>query len=108
MNKLLLTAALVVFGVTGCASTATEKNGGTASQKMYTQDEKDAMSQEDKVSVFNESKSDDQQMICRKEVVTGTHRKRRVCRTVEQRRADSESAHEALGRMQQGATGGGN
>ena len=108
MNKLLLTSALVAFGISGCASTVTEDGGSAATQKMYTEAEKDAMTREEKVSVYNAGNSDDQQMVCRKEVVTGTHRKRRVCRTVAQRRADSESAHEALGRMQQGATGGGN
>ena len=108
MNKLLFIGALVAFGVAGCASTVTKENAGTTAQKMYTQEEKDAMPQKDKVAAYNEGKSDDQQMICRKEVVTGTHRKRRVCRTVAQRKSDSESAREALGRMQQGATGGGN
>ncbi len=107
MNKLIFASALVAFGVAGCASTVTEKSAGTAPQKMYTQDEKDAMTKDDKVSVYNEGKSDDQQMICRKVAVTGSHRKKRVCRTVAQRRLDSENAREALGRMQQGVTGGG-
>ena len=41
MNKLLLTGALVVFGITGCASTVTEDGGSAATQKMYTEAEKD-------------------------------------------------------------------
>ena len=108
MKKLLFMGALVAFGVAGCASTVTEENAGTTAQKMYTQDEKDAMPHKEKVAVFNEGKAEDQQMICRKEGVTGSHRKRRVCRTVAQRKSDSESAREALGRKQSGPTGGGN
>ncbi|UCC14476.1 MAG: hypothetical protein JSW21_00435 [Gammaproteobacteria bacterium] len=62
----------------------------------YTQEEKDAMTEEEKVAAYNESMSQDRdEIVCRRVQVTGSHFKQTVCKTraeMEQERQDAQDA----------------
>ncbi len=86
-------AALLCAGC-GAMTPTTEYK---AEAPVFTQEEKAEMGAEEIVAVHNDSVEEhDDIIICSKEVITGSHKKRRVCRTIGERRSDRESAQDAL------------
>lgn len=71
----------------------------------YTQEEKAAMSQEEKVAAYNDSMSQERdEIVCRRVQVTGSHFKKTVCKTRAEMAQEQADAQEAI-RRSQGRTG---
>ena len=90
--------AILLTGLVGCSSmpkSQTTKDLETAPQ--YTQEEKDAMTEEEKVALYNESMSTQKQkVVCRREKPLGSHISKTVCRTQDEIELDRELAKESL------------
>lgn len=101
MNKIavMLMSASILAVTAGCSSMPTSQTTQdlqTAPQ--FTEEEKEAMTTEEKVAVYNESMSQDKdELVCRREQVTGSHFKKTVCRTRAQLEAERRSGQDALG-----------
>lgn len=90
-------ALALVVGCSSMPTSQTTKDLDVAPQ--YTQEEKDAMTEEEKVALYNESMSvDKNELVCRREHVVGSHFKKTVCKTREEIAAERESAQEAMRR----------
>lgn len=103
---MLLAMAMLV---TGCASSGTEtKSTAAATAKpTFTEEEKANMTQEEKVAIHNATAEEEDQVICRREGITGSHKKRTVCRTVKQIQQDQDDARDSM-KSATGAASGGN
>ena len=101
---LIALAGLVLAAITGCASTTYQGTRDVQAGQTFTAEEKEAMTQEERVAVYNEQVREKDRLICRKEKRTGSHRSITVCRTVEEKEADETSARDALMRAR-GPTG---
>lgn len=88
--KNILTALAVAALLGGCASTS------NAPAKAAAQTAKAEMSEDEKLR--------EDEILCTREMRTGSHRKSRVCRTIEQRKQEQQAAREILRNTQ---TGGG-
>lgn len=94
-----LMSACILTLAAGCTSMPTSQ----ATQDLevapqFTEEEKAAMSTEEKVAVYNESMSQDRdQIVCRREEVTGSHFKKTVCRSRAEIEAERRAAQDALG-----------
>ncbi|HUO83411.1 MAG TPA: hypothetical protein VM616_11210 [Gammaproteobacteria bacterium] len=92
--------------VAGCASSASKD---TASGPKYTAEEKAAMTEEEKLAIYNENVRDKDRVTCTAQRSTGSHMTRRVCKSAEQRRVEREAAEDSLRnsrRLPAGETGG--
>jgi predicted kinase len=93
---LVFLALVMLAGCSSLPTSQTTKDLDVAPQ--YTQEEKDAMTEEEKVAAYNESMSQDKnKLVCRREVVVGSHFKQTVCRTRAEIEAQRRAAQEALG-----------
>jgi hypothetical protein len=91
-----LRAALIfsaLAAVAGCASSASKD---AASGPRYTAEEKAAMTEEEKLAIYNENVRDKDQVTCSAQRSTGSHMTRRVCKSYEEREAEREAAEDAL------------
>lgn len=105
MKTRYLLAALAAVAITGCASGASPGPASVRTAQAaptFTQDEIDQMSAEEKVAIYNSQQEEKNQIICRKTQVTGSHRKRTVCRTVELIRLEQEEARRTFENVQRG------
>ncbi len=105
MQMRYLLAALAAVAITGCASDAGNAPGAVKTAQnapTFTQEEKDQMTDEEKVAIFNSQEEEKNQIICRRTQITGSHRKRTVCRTIEQIRLDQEEARRSMQDIQVG------
>lgn len=105
MKTINLLVAVAAVAITGCASGGSpEPSPARIAQTTpaLTQSEKDQMSTEEKVAIYNTQQEERNQIVCRKITVTGTHRKRTVCRSVEQMRLEQEEARRAMQDIQTG------
>ena len=103
-TRYLLVAAAAV-AITGCASGGSpEPSPARTAQAApaFTQGEKDQMSTEEKVAIYNTRQEEKNQIVCRKITVTGTHRKRTVCRSIEQMQLEQEEARRVMQDIQTG------
>lgn len=98
---LLLSMALFAGG---CASSgSTQTPAPKVDAKTYTEAEKAAMSQEEKVAAYNEAQEDDDdKIVCTRHVKTGSHFRTTRCATAAQRRKEREEAQEAIQRASRG------
>lgn len=89
--------AALVFSVlaivAGCASPATRD---AASGPKFTEEEKAAMTEEEKLAIYNEQVREQDRVTCRPQRTTGSHMTRRVCRSAEDVRAEREAAEQAI------------
>ncbi|GBF30365.1 hypothetical protein MnTg04_00306 [bacterium MnTg04] len=113
MKTRYLLVALAAVAITGCASGASPDPAPVKTAQAaptFTQDEIDQMSTEEKVAIYNRQEEEKNQIVCRKIQVTGSHRKRTVCRTVELIRLEQEEARRMFENVQRGdaASVGGN
>ncbi len=106
MKNAVLTAlaGLVLVAIVGCTSTTYQGTRDVQAGPTFTEEEKEALTQEDRVAVYNEQVREKDRLICRREKRTGSHRSTMVCRTVEEKEADADSARDALMRAR-GPTG---
>lgn len=93
-------AACAMTLVAGCSSMPTSQTTkDLQAAPTYTQEEKDAMTEEEKVALYNESMSEDQnEIVCRRQHVVGSHFKKTVCKTRAEMALEQASAQEALRR----------
>ena len=99
MQTKYLLVALAAVLIMGCASGAGNepvpvKTAQTA--PTFTQEEKDQMTTEEKVAIYNTQEEEKDQIICRRTLITGSHRKRTVCRTIAQIEEEQENARRTL------------
>lgn len=89
---------LCVAGLAACSGMPTSqatKDLEVAPQ--YSQEQKDAMSEEQKVALYNESMSQEKdRVVCRRERPIGSHISRTVCRTRAEIEQDREMSRESL------------
>ena len=91
-----LLAATILFGCSNVPTSQATRDLDVA--PVYTQEEKNAMTQEEKVVAYNESMSQDRdKLICRRQEVVGTHFKKTVCKTRGEIEEERKAAQEALG-----------
>jgi TolA-binding protein len=95
---------LATAAIMGCASgpSTTPAPVKTAQAATFTAEEKAQMSQEEKVAIYNSQEEEKNQVICRRVVVTGSHRKRTVCRTIEQIQQEQDDARRSIQDIQIG------
>ena len=77
--------------------------GGCASSTPTAASSKSAPTTTTKVTMTDEELRK-QEILCTRETKTGSHRKTRVCRTLEQRKREREAAAEILNNTQTGGT----
>ncbi len=87
--------AAAVMVLSACASTP-DTETSAAEQPVFSEAEKAAMTADEKAEVYNQQAEEEDRVYCRKEVVTGSHRKRTVCRTASEIKRQSQSAQDAL------------
>ena len=100
-----LLVAVAAAAITGCASGGSpEPSPARTAQATpaFTQGEIDQMSDEEKVAIYNSQQEEKNRLICRKTHVTGSHKKRTVCRSVEQIRLEQEDARRKFDNVQRG------
>ena len=90
MKHLLCAAALTAL-LGGCASSTPSSTSPSVSKTAAVQKTQEQQYREDEIR-------------CTRETRTGSHRKTRVCRTVEQRRQEREDAQRTMDVIQQGGT----
>ena len=99
MMRILVSALTLGLLITlaGCAAPTSGKTKDLQVAPTYTEEEKAAMSSEEKVAAYNESMSDEKdELVCRREKPTGSHMSKTVCYTREQIEAQRNAAQEAL------------
>ena len=100
MREILIPTGMIlaVIGLSACSSmpsSQTSKDLDTAPQ--YTQEEKDAMTEEERIALYNESMSQKKnKVVCRREKPIGSHMSKTVCRTQAEIELDRELARESL------------
>jgi len=105
MQTKYLLVALAAVAITGCASGAGNEPAPMKTARAaptFTQEEKDRMTDEEKVAIYNTQEEEKSQLICRRTQITGSHRKRTVCRTIEQIREGQEDARRTMHDIQIG------
>lgn len=111
MQTRYLLVALAAVAITGCASGASPEPAPVKTAQAaptFTQDEIAQLSTEEKVAIYNSQEDDRSQIVCRQVQVTGSHRKRTVCRSIEQIRLEQDEARRLMQDIQIGnATGAG-
>ena len=97
----LFLAVLASSVLVGCASTEYQGTKDVKAGPTFTEGEKESMSDEEKLAIYNAQVRERDQVVCRRQVTTGSHRKRTVCFT----RAEKELAEDAARRSLNRATG---
>jgi hypothetical protein len=101
MNKIaaMLMSACMLAVTAGCSSMPTSQTTqDLESAPQFTEEEKAAMTTEEKVAVYNESMSQERdEIVCRRQQVTGSHFRKTVCRTRAEIEAERRSAQDAMG-----------
>ena len=101
---------LATAAIMGCASgpsttpapVKTAQAAAPTEAATFTAEEKDQMSQEEKMAIYNSQEKEKDQVYCRRVGITGSHRKRTVCRTIEQMQLEQEEARRNIKDMQIG------
>lgn len=95
LTGILLMSAMFAAG---CSSTPVDNEAAAAeaAKPTFTDEEKAAMTTDEKVAIHNETAKPEDRVVCRRQVVTGSHRKKMVCRTSGQIRQDQDAAAELL------------
>ena len=88
--------AAAVLALSACASSPEPETATAAEQPVFSEAEKAAMTADEKAEVYNQQAEEEDRVYCRKEVITGSHRKRTVCRTASEIKRQSQAAQDAL------------
>lgn len=98
MNKKAF-ATLLMIAIAGCAAPASQSTKDLEQAPTFTEEEKAAMSTEEKVAVYNESMSEEKdELVCRREKRVGSHFPRTVCFTRAEIELQRKSAQDVLQR----------
>jgi hypothetical protein len=95
----ILTGLIVVMmGLSACSSVQkTQTSQDLDAAPEYTQEEKDAMTEEERIALYNESMSQQKnKVVCRREKPLGSHMTKTVCRTQAEMDRDRDEARDAL------------
>ena len=98
MTDKLMVVAGVLAWIAGCGSLpASRTTQDLENAPQYTQEEKDAMTEAQKVAVYNESMTEDRdKLVCRREHVVGSHFKQTVCKTQAELELERRAAQDAM------------
>lgn len=94
--------ALALIPLAGCSSPPSQPESvgnptaADGSAPVFTAEEKAAMTQEEKLRVYNETAADRDRVVCRRERPVGSHMPRTICRTVAEIEAEREAAQETI------------
>ena len=105
MQTKYILVALAAGLIMGCASGAGNEPVPVETAQTaptFTQEEKDQMTTEEKVAIYNTQEEEKDQIICRRTQITGSHRKRTVCRSLAQIRLEQEEARRTMQDIQIG------
>ncbi len=105
MQTKYLLVALAAVAITGCASgTGNSPSPAKTAQAAptFTEEEKAQLSNEEKVAIYNSQEEEKNQIICRRTQITGSHRKRTVCRTIAQIKQEQDDAKRTMQDIQIG------
>lgn len=110
MKTQYLLVVLASAAIMGCASGAsttpalvkTAQSAAPTATATFTAEEKEQMSKEEKVAIYNSQEEERNQIICRRVQITGSHRKRTVCRTIEQIQREQDDARRSMQDIQIG------
>ncbi len=105
MQTKYLLAALAAVAITGCASDAGNAPGVVKTAQIaptFTEEDKGQMTDEEKVAIYNSQEEEKNQILCRRTQITGSHRKRTVCRTIEQMQLEQDEARRSMQSLQLG------
>lgn len=99
MKRLLTTiAALALAALTGCSSLpqsrATTMNQATA--PLFTEEEKAAMTVEERAEIYNENVPERDRVVCRRERRVGSHMPVTICRTQTEIDEERQAARDVL------------
>ena len=101
MNKIAVMpiSACILALTTGCSSMPTSQTTQDLQDApQFSEEEKAAMTTDEKVAVYNESMSEESnEIVCRRQHVVGSHFKKTVCRTRAEIEAERKAAQMALG-----------
>ncbi len=97
IKMLSLAAVTMAVVLGGCATSDTNPTSAPTAEQVA------ATNSASKAEAYNESVAEEDRVYCRRVVVTGSHKKRTVCRTASQRRAEAEAAQEAIRSVTRGA-----
>lgn len=108
MRKVMELSTLVALTLGFGACSSMPKSSATKDLEVapaYSQEEKDAMTEEEKVAAYNDSMTKERnEIVCRRVQVTGSHFKQTVCKTRAEMAQESQDAQEAIMRSK-GRTG---
>ncbi len=98
MNTNPILAVFALAMAAGCSSMPTSQTTKDLDvAPVYSQEEKDAMTEEEKVALYNASMSEERnKLVCRREEVVGTHFKKTVCKTRAEIENERRAAQEAM------------
>ncbi|MFK7885838.1 MAG: hypothetical protein AB8G16_03145 [Gammaproteobacteria bacterium] len=96
MKKIISALALVAL-LGGCSTTTNNANSAKAATTQTAQNTKAAEDAE-------AEKLRDDEILCARQMRTGSHRKTRVCRTVAERKRERQQAQEIMRNTQTGGT----
>jgi hypothetical protein len=107
--KTILTpfAAAIVLTLAGCSSIGPPSYALNAQDgPAFTEEEKSAMTTEEKAEIYNEQQDQEDQVVCRRERPVGSRMMKTVCRTrseIEQERVETQDAIRPAKGYSQGA-----
>jgi hypothetical protein len=100
MRKIMELSTLVALTVAFAACSSMPTSSATKDLEVaptYSEEQKDAMTEEEKVAAYNDSMSKERdEIVCRRVQVTGSHFKQTVCRTRAEMEQESRDAQEAI------------
>lgn len=99
MKIIPIPAVLALAMAAGCSNMPTSQTTNDLDvAPVYTQEEKDAMTEEQKVALYNESMSQEKnKVVCRREEVLGSHFRKTVCKTQGEIDDERRAAQDAMG-----------
>jgi hypothetical protein len=89
---------VAVLVLAGCASSKYQGTKDVKAGPTFTETEKESMSDDEKLAIYNAQVREKDQVVCRRRVTTGSHRKRTVCFTRAERELQEDSARRTLNR----------
>lgn len=103
MTSLIRTVVpmLMVMGTVACSSMPeSQATVDARSGPQFTQEQKDAMTTDEKVALYNEEVREEDEIVCRRERSVGSRMNRTRCFSRSEREANQDESQEALRRMQ--------
>lgn len=92
----LIAATASMAALSGCASHKSADEDQAAQRSQYTEEEKAAMTHEEKVAAYNSEAEDKEQLVCRRERAVGTHFQRTRCYTRKELEEAQQAARDTL------------